>query len=223
MESIARDQTEFGDLWRAWKDGDPPPTDAEWTRRHTEFIELLADVSGRSGLNRHPGPLRYLGAHRAAFLTALRETLGVQEDAVAVPLFRGIADEAAQDVQLAIADGHGHSLRCDRPASYTLAIGAARAFAARGHVDGVVLRLTVALDDVLFFDHERVWMADGLIAEEEVVVWERRPAQVSSDQVVDARVSARPNHSSRAKAEEWRRRRDELIERCPRLYGEAGG
>lgn len=209
----------FEPLWIAWKRGAPPPDDKEWQRLQEKFIHAAAIASGRMKSNHDDDAVVFLRRQRPLWVSILRKALDLPHDAVEIPLFRGLRDEEAQQIQLAIMAKQELLMPNGGPVSYTLTEGVARGFARKGHVDGLVYCAYVHVDDVVFIDHEKRWHAEGLIAEDEVVVWHRNSLNLRAVKVVQDFVPVgKVATSSRAAAAARQARTLELRNRHPELY-----
>lgn len=210
----------FEPLWLAWKAGSPPSGDADWTERWNKFIHIVEVVTGRSTEPaQDPLAADFLRTQRIPSLNALRATLSLPDDAGTIRLHRGVNDEAAQRIQLARKAGQPPIVLADLPLSYTITDGVAVSFARKGHVHGLVYSVDVPVDDIIFFDHERRWKAEGLVAENEVLVWHRAPISTVDVKAEHEFVPPmKPTAPSLTKSEAWRTRQKELQDRHPELY-----
>ncbi len=126
--------------------------------------------------------LSFLRATRGSMIAALKTKVEVRGNQVV--LFRGVRDELAQTIQLALNDKKPATIPEGAPASYTTSLGVATAFARKGHVPGVVYSADIDMDELVFYDHERRWNEADLDLEEEVVVFHPEPYRLAASNVV---------------------------------------
>jgi len=173
--------------WSSWKSG--VRTVKEWRT----FISTAARILGRPAL-RPTLPSLALRQHyegrRRAGIKLLQQSAHLEWLDGKLVLYRGISNEPAVVARALLSTKGAFPLPIHEPQSYSLSAMVAQRFAEKGSVPGLVFRIAVSMDDIVYTEDPGV-DAHGLQAEAEVAAWPAPLRLVSSEDVTSAEVPVR--------------------------------
>jgi len=197
--------------WEAWKANNKKPSDPKESQSWEGMVEIFRAVAGQPSTKANQEAVNFILESLPHWRSELINLPDSDKSANRIKLYRGVTDEPAILLRKALKDASDWCERELGPICYSTDIDVAFAFASKGHIDGSVYSICVALDSVLFSDLEGHYQEAGLHHEKEVVVWHKSPLAVT---VINPNVEPRqPLCRSRSDLDKWRQETQKLKEK----------